>query len=128
MKCEIRAKVRLNPTEDLDKVIQALSNVFDYDELEIGDDYVSISGGKESLVSLKEALEKRRIRNTARKILMKGAYDKVIFFKLSKQAAFAGVVNLVEDNMSALGEITVRIETDDKDACIDWIAPYISTD
>lgn len=128
MKCEIKAKVRLNPTEDLDKVIKALSNIFDYDELEIGDDYVFVSGGKESLWRLKESLEERKIRNTARKILMKGGHDKVIFFKLSKQAAFAGVVNFVEEDLSALGEITVRIETDDRDACIDWIAPYISLD
>ena len=67
MKCEIKAKTRVNPTEDLDKIIKALSNIFDYDELEIGDDYVFVTGGKESLLRLKESLEKRRIRNTARK-------------------------------------------------------------
>ena len=128
MKCEFKAKTRVNPTEDLDKIIRALSNIFDYDELEISDDYVSVTGGKESLLRLKEFLEKRRIRNTARKILMKGGHDRVIFFKLSKQAAFAGVVNFMDEEMSALGEIKVRIETDDKDACIDWIAPYISAD
>ena len=59
---------------------------------------------------------------------MKGGYDKVIFFKLSKQAAFAGVVNFVEEDLSALGEIMVRIETDDRNACINWIAPQISVD
>lgn len=128
MKCEIKAKVRLNPTEDLDKIIKSLSNIFVYDELEIGDDYVYISGGRESLLRIKESLEKRRIRNTARKILMKDGHDKVIFFKLSKQAAFAGVVNFVEEDLSALGEITVRIETDNRDACIDWIAPQTSVD
>jgi len=90
MKCEFKAKTRVNPTEDLDKIIRALSNIFDYDELEISDDYVSVTGGKESLLRLKEFLEKRRIRNTARKILMKGGHDRVIFFKLIKKRQLEG--------------------------------------
>ena len=123
MKCEMTAKVPLNPTEDLDKVIKALSNIFDYDELEIGDDYVSISGKRESLIKLKELLEQRRIRNTARKILSVGAHDRVIFFRLNKQAALAGVVNFAEAGISPLGEIKVKIETDDVNVVIDWVAP-----
>lgn len=125
MKCEMKAKTSINPTEDFKKVINAVSNIFEYEEMEIGDDYVSVKGGKESLLKLKESLKKRRIRNTARKILTKGTYDKVIFFKLSKQAAFTGVINLTEENLSPLGEIKVKIETDDVDGFIDWIAPQI---
>lgn len=125
MKCEMMAKTSINPTEDLKNVINALSNVFDYDELEIGDDYVLVKGGRDSLLKLKESLEKRRIRNTARKILTKGAYDRVIFFKLSKQAAFAGVINFIEEDLSPLGEINVKIETDDVNGFIEWIAPQI---
>ncbi len=123
MKCEMKAKTPLNPTEDLDKIITALSNVFDYEELEIGDDYVSISGGKESLLKLKDELEKRRIRNTARQIMTKEAHDKVVLFKLNKQAALEGVVNFAEHGLSPLGEIKVKIETDNVDRFIDWIAP-----
>lgn len=123
MKCEMKAKTTLNPTEDLDKVITALSNIFDYDQLEIDDDYISVTGERDSLLKLKEALEKRRIRNTARKIMIKGSHDKVVFFKLNKQAAFSGVVNFAEDNISPLGEIKVKIETDNIERFIDWIAP-----
>ena len=56
MKCEMKAKTPLNPTEDVDKVIRTLSNMFDYEELEIGDNYVLITGGEDSLLKLKEAL------------------------------------------------------------------------
>ncbi len=125
MKCEFTAETPLNPTEDADKVIKTLSNMFDYEELEIGEDYVSVNGGKDSLLRLREALEVRRIRNTARKILLKGAYDGVVFFKLNKQAAFSGVVNFAEDDLSPLGEIKVKIETDDVEGFIDWLAPEI---
>lgn len=123
MKCEMKVKTPLNPTEDVDKVIKSLSNMFDYDELEIGPDYISASGGKDSLLKLKDLIEKRMIRNTARLVLAKGAHDKVIFFKLNKQAAFAGVVNFTEENLSPLGEIKVKIETPDVERFIEWIVP-----
>lgn len=123
MKCEMKAKTPFNPTEDVDKVIMALSNMFDYDQLEIGDNYVLITGGKESLLKLKKSLEKRQIRNTASKIMIKGAHDGVILFKLNKQAAFCGVVNFSEENISPLGEINVKIEVDNVDQFIEWLAP-----
>lgn len=125
MKYKMEAKVLINPTEDLHKVLQSLSNILDYDELEIGDDYITVRGEEGSLLRLRESLEKRRIRNTARKIMLKGLQDHVIFFKLSKQAAYAGLVNIIGEDLSALGEINVRIETDDMNAFLDWIAPQI---
>jgi len=123
MKCEMKAKTPLNPTEDVDKVIEALSNMFDYYQLEIGDDYISISGDKDSLLRLKEALEKRGIRNSARKIMIREAHDGVVFFKLNKQSAFSDVVNFAEENISPLGEINVKIEVNSVEKFIDWLAP-----
>ena len=123
MKCEMKAKTPLNPTEDVDKVIKSLSNMFDYEELEIGNDYLLITGGEDSLIKLKEALKQRRIRNTARKILFKNAHDQIVIFKLNKQAAFSGVVNFSEDNISPLGEINVKIEVSNVEQFIDWLAP-----
>ena len=123
MKCEMKAKTPLNPTEDVDKVIRTLSNMFDYEELEIGDNYVLITGGEDSLLKLKEALKVRRIRNTARKIFHKNAHDQIIIFKLNKQAAFSGVVNFSEDNISPMGEINVKIEVSNVEQFIDWLAP-----
>jgi predicted RNA binding protein with dsRBD fold (UPF0201 family) len=123
MKCKMKAKTPLNPTEDVDKVIKALSNMFDFEQLEIGDNYVQVTGEGESLQKLKQSLEKRKIRNTARKILLKSAHDRVIFFKLNKQTAYSGVVNFAEDKISPLGEIKVKIETRNAEGFIDWIAP-----
>lgn len=123
MKYEMRAKTPLNPTEDIDKVIKSFSNIFDYDQIEIGDNYILVSGGKDSLLRLKEKIEKRRIRNTAHHILNREAIEGYISFKLNKQAAFSGVVNFTEDNLSPLGEINVKIETPDVEKFIDWLAP-----
>jgi len=121
MNCKIRARSLVNPTEDLQKVIQSLSNVFEYDELELGEGYVEISGGTSCLLPLKEYLEKNRVRDTARKILLKGTSPGEITFKLSKQAAYVGKVNLVEDDLSSLGEIDVTIRAYDTDEVMDWL-------
>lgn len=121
MNCKIRARSRVNPTEDLQKVIKSLSNVFEYDELELGEGYVEISGEVSCLGPLKELLEKGRIRDTARKILLKGRSPGEITFKLSKQAAYVGKVNLVENELSSLGEIEVTIKAENTDEVIDWL-------
>lgn len=126
MKYTMKAKTRINPTEDMDKVLKAISNTLDYDEILIAEDNITVTGGEDSLLRLRESLEKRRIRNAARKILMKGLKDKIVTFKLSKQAAYAGIVNIIEDDLSSLGEINITIMTDDTDAFLDWIAPQIN--
>ena len=125
MNCKIYAKAELNPTEDIDKVTKTLNNLFDYDDIEIGKDYILVSGEKESITDLRNDLRERKIRSVARKMMLKGINANKIHFKLSKQAAFVGVPNFVEDDLSPLGEIDVEIETDDTQRFIDWIAPEI---
>ena len=121
MKCKIKARAMVNPTEDLEKVTEALSNMFDYEDIEIGENYVIVSGGIESLQILKDLLRERRIRDTASKILEKNVSSNIITFSLSKQAALVGVPNFVEGYQSPLGEIEVEIETDEVETLIQWI-------
>lgn len=121
MKCKMTAKARINPTEDVDKVIKAISNIFEFDELEIGDDYILVTGDKESLRDLRESLKSRKIRDTAERMFIKGSEGDKIFFSLSKQAALVSIPNFVDREMSALGEIDVTIETDDVESFIEWL-------
>lgn len=125
MKYKMQAKAELQPTEDIDKVIRALSNIFDYDDIEIGDNYVLVSGGSESIKKLQKELRERKIRGAARNMLLKEINANKIHFNLSKQAALVGIPNFVEDYLSPLGEIEVEIETDDVEKFIDWLAPEI---
>jgi predicted RNA binding protein with dsRBD fold (UPF0201 family) len=115
------ARARVNPTEDLDKVIKAISNIFEFDEVEIGEGYVSVTGEKESLLNLRESLKTRQIRDTAERMLVKGSEGDIITFSLSKQAALVSIPNIVDREMSALGEIDVTIETDDTETFIKWM-------
>ena len=121
MKCKITVRARVNPTEDLDKVITAISNIFIFDEIEIGEGYVSVTGKMDSLLDLRESLKNRKIRDTAQRIFLKSAEGNIITFSLSKQAALVSVPNLIDREMSALGEIDVTIETDDVERFIDWM-------
>ncbi len=125
MKCTVHARTRINPTEDLDKVLKTLSNLFDYDDIEIGHDYICILGVENSITGLKDELKERKIRGAARKIMMKGIHGNKINFNLSKQAALVGITNFVDNSPSPLGEIEVEIITADPEKFIHWIAPEI---
>lgn len=126
MNCKMEAKATVNPTEDLDKIIEALSNIFDYDDLVIGKDVVTVTGTIPCLFPLKESLEKQRIRDTARRIMLRGLDEdnKKISLKLNKQAAFAGRINLVDEDLSPLGEIELIIETDTPEKLIGWLCDH----
>ena len=121
MKCKMMARARVNPTEDLDKVIEAMSNIFKFDDLEIGEGYVIVTGEMESLMDLRESLKIRKIRDTAQRMFLKGTEGNTIIFSLSKQAALVSTPNFVDREMSALGEIDVTIETHDVEGFIEWI-------
>lgn len=121
MKCKITAKARVNPTEDRDKVIKAISNIFKFDELEIGEGYVSVTGENDSLLDLRESLKVRKIRDTAQRVFLNGTDGNKISFSLSKQAALVSTPNFVDKGMSILGEIDVTIESDDVEGFIEWM-------
>lgn len=126
MNCKVVARAPVNPTEDLDKVIRALSNIFDYEDILISEDNVTVTGNISCIFPLKEFLEKGQIRDTARKMILKGWKEesKTIKLKLSKQAAFADRVNLVDTDLSPLGEIEVEITTEDLEEFADWLCGH----
>ena len=121
MKCKMMARARVNPTEDMDKVIKAISNIFKFDELEIGDGYVIVTGERESLFDLRESLKIRKIRSTAQRMFLNGIEGDKIIFSLSKQAALVSTPNFVDREMSVLGEIDVNIQTDNIERFIEWM-------
>ena len=121
MKCKMMARARVNPTEDMDKVIKAISNIFKFDELEIGDGYVIVTGERESLFDLRESLKIRKIRTTAQRMFLNGIEGDKIIFSLSKQAALVSTPNFVDREMSVLGEIDVNIQTENIERFIEWM-------
>lgn len=121
--CEVR------PTEDKDKVIKAVTNLFNLDKVEVVEDYpysklVGESSRIESLIKLHRILRQERILDTFRSVLLSNKAGNMTEFKLNKQSAYVGRATLVTlDSESPLGPIVVRVVSDKIDEIIDWLAP-----
>lgn len=118
MSGEIQIAVSTHPTEVEERVRQAILNIFPDAVIEVMD-----SGLEASASDLEEFITKirnQKIRNTARSLLLKSIGDDCLVFRLNKQAAFAGKINFTEGD-SPLGDIEVKIKTDEPDALIDTL-------
>ncbi len=114
----VRVETPCRPTESLAKVKVALLELFPDLAFEREDELVV--GTTASLEQLRERIRGQRIRDTARGQLIASRRGDHTSLVLSKQAAFMGIVNFAAG--SALGDITVDIESDDLIAVIDRVA------
>jgi len=114
----VRVETPVHPTENPEKVIRALRNLFP--DLQIESTKDRIGGTTANLDRLRELIRNQRIRDTARRQLIAGRRENRTTVSLSKQASFVGVVNFAI--ASPLGDIAVEIESDDIEAAIDYIA------
>lgn len=122
-------EAEVRPSENKDKVINAISNFFDFETLreeKSGDNIILIAEARtlKSLMKFHKALRDERILDSARKYLQKGINGSVIFFMLNKQAAAVGRISFVDsEKESPLGPIKVTIEYKDPQAVVDWLTP-----
>ncbi len=120
---KITLKTKIHPSEDEEKVIEAVENIFPDINLEIREE--EIIGKSEdplALQNFKNKLGIQAIRESARRELKKGKGKNSIRFTLNKQAATVDKVSFSEGE-TPLGGISVEIESDDLDELIDIIAP-----
>ncbi|MEM0015008.1 MAG: RNA-binding domain-containing protein [Zestosphaera sp.] len=121
--CELR------PTEDRDKVVKAITNLFTLERVEVVEDYpysrvVGESRRVESLTKLHHLLRQERILDTVRGVLLGGKAGNTVEFKLHKQSAYVGRATIVTlDSESPLGPIVVRVTSDKIDEVIEWLTP-----
>lgn len=119
MSMQITATAACRPTEDREKVRQAILNLFpDASVEDAGTDLVARS---ESGEPLREAILNQHIRDTARSVMLRGVRGNATRFTLNKQAAFMGKVSFLE-GPTALGGIEVSVEDDDIESVIDHLA------
>ncbi len=126
---EIRVRVEVNLTEDLEKVKRAVENMFSAAEFEVkpGEKrslLIAKTKGTEGLTKLYNLLRRERIRDAARGVLFKGLSENSITFYLNKQVAYAGHVSFCQPVAeSPLGPIKVQITCDNPKELIEWLAP-----
>ena len=118
------------PTEDREKVLTAIKNVADLQqisEIEIRPGILIVRGkshGKECLVKLRDLIKKDGIRDAARAILYKSMTASGLQFHLNKQVAFANHVSFCNvERESPLGPVSFRVECQDSTMIVDWLAP-----
>jgi len=125
----IRVLAPVKPTEDLEKVKKAVSNVFSGELVVIdeGNGYYRIEGfstSREALMKLYNLIRIEQIDPAVRSYLLRNVHGNRITICLHKQAAFMNKISLIDsDRESPLGAIRIEIEADNPYELIDWLTP-----
>lgn len=126
----IRVEAEVRPTEDLAKVLKAVSTVIRTDNARVEDmgrGYRTIvveSTDIESIKPLHDSLRRHRILDTARDYMFKHKRGEIITIMFNKQAAYQGRISFIEKpSESPLGAIVMMVSSPQIDRVIDWLAP-----
>ena len=111
----------------MNKVRTAVSNILtDIDEKMTDDTLVANSTNYESLSKIYETMRSRRTKSAYRRHLMRNMTEDSTWFYLNKQAAFANVITLCdEEDQSPLGPIKVVLHSKNIEDVIDWLVSDI---
>ena len=125
--CKISVYCTINESEDMNKVRTAVSNILtDIDEKMTDDTLVATSTNYESLSKIYETMRSRRTKSAYRRHLMRNMTEDSTWFYLNKQAAFANVIALCdEEDQSPLGPIKVVLHSKNIEDVIDWLVSDI---
>ena len=121
--CKISVYCDINESEDVNKVKTAISNILtDMDETTDDNSFVANSSNYEALTKIYEAMRTRKTKTAYRRHLMRNMTEDSTWFYLNKQAAFANVIALCdEEDQSPLGPIKVVLHSKNIEDVIDWL-------
>jgi len=108
------------PSEDPERVRQAVLNIFPSADLVLSDGVLSGDAG--SIDHFSTQIRRQRILDTMRSMLIKGRKGESSMLNINKQAAYAGKISFVEER-TILGTIKVIFRSDDIMAFIESLAP-----
>jgi uncharacterized protein len=123
---ELKVEAHVNPSEDPQKVIEAITNVIERcsPEFRYGSRVIGRATGSEPLALLYEQVRSRSAMGVLRRMLVDNRAGDSTWFMLNKQAATAGIASVIDDEQeSALGTIRVTISCEDLDRVVDWLVP-----
>ena len=123
---EIKVEAQVNPSEDAQKVLDAISNVMERcsPEFRYGSRAIGRASGSEPLSTIYEQVRSRSAMGVLRRMLVDNRAGDSTWFLLNKQAASAGIASVIEDEQeSPLGPIRVTISCEELDALVDWLVP-----
>jgi uncharacterized protein len=117
---KVLVSARVYPTEDPEKVKDAITNLFPTKDVTIeGEEAMARPADVERFMM---SIRQMRILDAVRGKMRHGVVGNTTTFYLNKQAAHAGKISAAEGD-PPLGNITVMIESDNIEKTIDEIAP-----
>ena len=121
--CKISIYCTINESEDTNKVRTAVSNILtDIDEKITDNSLVANSNNYESLTKIYETMRTKKTKTAYRRHLMRNMTEDSTWFYLNKQAAFANVIALCdEEDQSPLGPIEIVLHSKNIEDVIDWL-------
>jgi predicted RNA binding protein with dsRBD fold (UPF0201 family) len=123
---DLKVEAIVNPSEDTQKVIDAIANLFTRcsPEVSFRSRVVGRAVGSDSLAILYEQVRSRSVMGVLRRMLLDNRVGDSTSFLLNKQAATSGIAAVIEEEQeSPLGPIRVTISCEELDALIDWLVP-----
>ena len=123
LSCKIEMFCTVNPSESIEKIEIAISNIFPYSIIK--NNNFSINAQSKELRSFEKIYQFIQI-NKLQKNYLRSLEDNLqgntTWFYLNKQAAFVEQIAICEESdESPLGPIKVTISSSNIDAIIDWI-------
>jgi len=121
--CKIEMFCSVNPSEDPEKIKQAISNVFPNSKIKNENYSISaVSKDLNSFEKIYETIQLNRSQKSYRRSLEQNLKNDSTWFYLNKQAAFVEKIAICEEaEESPLGPIKVVITSSNIDGIIDWI-------
>ncbi len=121
--CKIEALCEINPSEDPQKVEQAVFNLIDGAEIKTTRySLAAISNEMESLAKIHESIQNHHTKKIYYRILNENLEGNTTWFYLNKQAAFANNVAVCEhDDESPMGPIKIVLSSKNIERVIEWL-------
>ena len=121
--CKISVYCNINESEDVNKVKTAVSNILiDMDGTINDSSFIANSNNYESLTKIYETMRTKKTKTAYRRHLMRNMTEDSTWFYLNKQAAFANVIALCdEEDQSPIGPIEVVLHSKNIEDVIDWL-------
>jgi uncharacterized protein len=123
LSCKIEMFCTVNPSESIEKIETAISNIFPYSI--INNNNFSINAQSKELRSFEKIyqfIQNNKLQKNYLRSLEDNLQGNTTWFYLNKQAAFVEQIAICEESdESPLGPIKVIISSSNIDAIIDWI-------
>jgi uncharacterized protein len=123
----VAAETIINPSEEPSKVIKCLINTVNGGSPEINEDgnlAMVNTEGLHALHHIRVGVKSRFSAGVLRRLYEYNRSNNKTWFLLNKQAAYSGVIAIVESSVeSSLGPIMVTITSRDLDRVLEWLVP-----